>query len=622
MNHHHDGGGSAVSINPETLGTLISDATTAADDVEAFTSAYRPRFSTYAVSTSNLTQMETVAQWVRDQIPMLERRRELAQVAADQYGVSFVTAGAGELAYETSDEAAAQGEEDAQRLLDGVDTGDEVPAEVYELLTEHSGDPDYLEAFFNALEPQFLDTFWVDVHRDQPLGEYDRAKMVPLSYALATASRRIDFTDPEWLHQAARNRTNEWELLVGFMDYGVWDGAVLSATADHLGFLDPDSQATVFEALARNPVAAATWYQGTPPEESYFDSNAEIVGLIMQGEIPMFANDQTEAAVIGFLDAATSDAARWDQELADTSVFTLLEDVNGWNGSAEQPFQEWLGTLVERHIDDVYDSVTSPAASYFTELRADRRGVEAPAEWWASVTEQALRDEATGAYLSAVFDDRYQEELDRWVATEPEGHPQDGNNLALAQNRFFSDWFVTRVESTAEALDLEYDEMIERYHTGIDILFNVDNPKGFLKDIGKRGLKSIVSGFFENRRPDYSVPMSWTELEEGLYGYASRFVDNRMSPEGTFPTVVIDRGDYQLEFDGNPTEYEQRHGGTFTVDHGEGAEPRYSLLPIDEIRADPNALRAYLEWVQDPAVVNAYWNDFASDLPGSLSTPD
>src|SRR5699024_1271978 len=218
------------------------------------------------------------------------------------------------------------------------------------------------------------------------------------------------FTTVEWPRGAGRPGSPEpWHTMVAFMEYGHWDGDLLSAAADDLGHFTTDEQATVLNAMARNPVAAAEWYQGSPPGDLGPETNAEKVGLLMQGAGSRWT-DETFEALINMMDAATVDVARHDQALADQSVYTMLENVHSWEGGTDvQPVQQWFGEVVDRHMDDVYDSVTSPTPSYFTELRGDRSGVEAPADMWASFTEQAMRDEETAARLSGLFEERYQE---------------------------------------------------------------------------------------------------------------------------------------------------------------------------------------------------------------------
>src|SRR5690625_3160046 len=612
---NHDMGTPMASIDPEGLATLISDAETAADNIDSFVSTYRSRFDNNSVTTLNLTQMGSVAGWVRDQLPMLNRRQTLAEHAAAQSGNSFVTAGAGELDFETADAAAEQGREDAENLLNDVGPGDDIPQEVYDLLLENCNDPDYVEAFFNAAGPEQINNLRAGAYGDS-IDEPDRSRMVPLSYAAATASHRIDFTDEEWIPLTGPG--GSMGGMVDLMDYGHWDGDFLKTAGNHLGaYVTPEDQATVLNAMARNPVAAAEWYQAQ--SDSSFDTNAELVGVIMQGGLPMFDNDQTYDALINMMDAATVDVARHDQALADQSVLTMLENVHSWeDGTDVQPVQQWFGEVVDRHMDDVYDSVTSPTPSYFTELRGDRSGVEAPADMWASFTEQAMRDEETAARLSGLFEERYQEALDRAGTDVSDGSADNANNLRMAQSRFFSDWFGARVEGTAEQLDLEYDEMISRMESGVDLLFAAGDVPGFLKEVGKQGLKGILGDYMEGRRPDYDVPMSWAGIENNMYQHSSRYVDNNMLPDGTFPEVAVNHGGDERTYNGDVTEYQEQYGGEFTVDHGEGAQPRYTLKPLEDIQQDENALAAYQAWVQDLAVVDQYWNDFGADLPGEL----
>ena len=85
MDYLIDGGatGNSVGIDPDALDTLINEAEDAAEAVEEFVGDFKGRFQTNQVSTSNLTQLEQVAEWVRDQLPMLRRRRDIAAIAAE-----------------------------------------------------------------------------------------------------------------------------------------------------------------------------------------------------------------------------------------------------------------------------------------------------------------------------------------------------------------------------------------------------------------------------------------------------------------------------------------------------------------------------------------------------------
>ncbi|NDL60736.1 hypothetical protein [Phytoactinopolyspora mesophila] len=606
-----DGGstGNSVGIDPDALDKLIGEAADAADAVEEFVSDFRGRFVAHQVSTHNLTQLEQVAEWVRDQLPMLRRRRDIAAIASEQHGTLSVTAGAGELTWDTAEEAAEQGREDAERLLGDVDhPSDEIPAEAYELLQEHGSDPDYVEAFFNAAGPGAIEAFHADaVEGLGPEGaEYDQSKLVPVSYALATASHRIDFTSSEWMDGVREySSASGWTIFATFMNYGHWSEGFLHSAMDNLGHHNsPEDMATVMNALARHPVAAATWYTGEP-EHADFDTNAEYAAFIMQGIDGRFRDDTVHDAFINVMDAATHRVARFDQGLADQSVYTLLENVYSWDRNAEEPYQEWFGQLIERHIDDVYDSVTSPVPSYFEHLQDDRRGVEAPAEWWASLTEQAMRDEDVANHLSEVFSDKYEEQVSRTINMENENQ-QNANALSLAMADYFGTWFLSRAANVAEGLGIEVEEANKNMETAVDIAFKAPDPKALLKDLATRGIKAVLS----EDMPTYNVDTGWAHgRREGDMHFRVSEMYNNPGGSAIVP-VEIDRGDYVAVYDGNPKTYQDRYGGEFIeYDKSDTKKENPKIKPLEDM--DDNAKRAYLEWLQDPAVQQWASGNFA-----------
>ncbi|WP_166354030.1 hypothetical protein [Phytoactinopolyspora limicola] len=600
----HDlyGGGPAVGIDPDALDELITHAGQAAENVEEFVSDFRGRFLANGVSTTNMGQLEQVAEWVRDQLPMLERRRDIASLAAEQQGVSFVTAGAGELAFDTADEAARQAREDASQYMDGVRPGDTIPDEVYQLLMEHNGDPDYVEAFFNAIGGRGVAALRVGaLDRDSDDG-YDRAKLVPLSYALGTASHRIDFSDPQWIedyvgHKAPGN-TN---VIAPLLRYGHFNDNFLHYAMDELEDIPAptmeDAEAIML-ALARHPTAAANW----------FKDNTRRADMYMQGRSFLMGNADVRAAFTSIMNSATIRARRFDEGLADETTRLLLETVDGWGREhAMTEIQQWFGELIEHHIDDLYDSVTSPAPSYFDDPDGNRPGVEAPPAWWVSLAEEAMRDMDTAAFLSAVFQNQYESNRSRWLGVTDGDNP-DANNFSLAQSRYFADWFLTRGENVREQLGIEVDEWNKRMETAIDILFVGADPKGLLKDLSKRGLKA----FLQQDKPDYDVDAAWADsLEHSLHFDASDIYSKRRLDDGSLPEVTIDRGNGPITFNGDPSTYEDRHGGRFVADDG-------SIMSLEEIE-EHGGMRAYLEWIQDPAVQNMFWDDFSAQLPSHLT---
>ncbi|WP_166345393.1 hypothetical protein [Phytoactinopolyspora limicola] len=605
-------GGTAVGIDPGALNQLIADARAAIGEIEQFTGTYRSRFNQAGVTTTNISRQEVVAEWVNDQLPMLERRRDMAEIAAEGPPGTFVAVGAGDLGWDTADEAAKAGREDAERLLEGLHPGDEIPDEVYALLREHSFDPDYLEAFFNSTGSAVLAIFLQDAY--QGSGEYDSSKLGAVSFALAAASHRIDMAGGEWMRgmdnwgDVGWREDDGWTTMAQFMGYGRWNEDFLHSAMDNLHRLDDTGTITVMEALARHPVAAATWFQGSPSGNHRFDTNAEYAAAIMQG---WAYGESVHEAFLKVLDAATEGVARFDQGLADKSVYLLLKTVHDMDDKvAQEMYRLWFTHLIERHLDDLYDSVTAPVEEYYKELRDGRDGVEAPAEWWASIVEQAMRDETNAAYLSVRFQEKFVETHEYWGGSTDSSN-RDANNFPLAQANLFADWFVCRSANVAETLNKEVDEWNEMLGAAIDLLTDPKHPKELALDIGKDIANGLLKDLLSRPYPDYDPDVGWTELEHRMWLNASVNYHKKRLGDGSLPEVEIvherDDGTTWTEtYDGNPATYEERHGGKFTDDDGR-------ILPISEM--DEAGMLAYMEWVQDPAVVDAYWNDLGAHFP-------
>lgn len=321
--------------DPEELHKFIGDAEEAADDVDDFIDAYRSRFVSNGVSTTNIDKVGQASEWLRDQLPMLRRRHGMAKIAAEQSGTSFVAAGAGELKFETSEEAKKQAEEDAARLLDGVKPGDDIPPEVYELLNEHSDDPDYVEAFYNKIGADGINALRIGAQaEDGGPGEYDKSKLVPLSYSMATASYRIDFSEEKWLQGMNGVDPSYHGTTVAVLSYGKFNGNFLSAAMDRLesspAAPSPEDTEAIFNAMARNPVAAAEWYK----------NNKEKADIYLQGRSHLM-RDGVPEAFNRIMEAATIDVRRYDQELGEQNTHDLLERVStkwgDWGPSRRSP---------------------------------------------------------------------------------------------------------------------------------------------------------------------------------------------------------------------------------------------------------------------------------------------
>lgn len=596
-----NGGGQSVGIDPEELHKFIGDAEEAADDVDDFIDAYRSRFVSNGVSTTNIDKVGQASEWLRDQLPMLRRRHGMAKIAAEQSGTSFVAAGAGELKFETSEEAKKQAEEDAARLLDGVKPGDDIPPEVYELLNEHSDDPDYVEAFYNKIGADGINALRIGAQaEDGGPGEYDKSKLVPLSYSMATASYRIDFSEEKWLQGMNGVDPSYHGTTVAVLSYGKFNGNFLSAAMDRLesspAAPSPEDTEAIFNAMARNPVAAAEWYK----------NNKEKADIYLQGRSHLM-RDGVPEAFNRIMEAATIDVRRYDQELGEQNTHDLLERVStkwgDWGPS--DAARKYFGTLIEHDIDDVYDSVTTPVSDYFKEPRNGRDGVEAPAEWWAKVSEHAMKDPDVAATLSLEFEKKYREERDPLLGDENKDHP-DANNFSLARTRHFSNWFVSRVSNVQKELGDDAEEWNKKFDTAVDLAFAALDPKSLPKEL----TKTVIKGIVDKKPPDYNVDTDWaTSLQENLYPDVALKYKEFQKEDGTLDPVEVDG----LTWDGDPKFYEELYGGKFTDSNGE-------LLPISEM--SPEGQLAYMNWLEDPAVQNLFWDDFNSSLPPGVGEND
>lgn len=160
----YDVGGSTnpnfSAIDPVLLPRTVVAAEQEASQLEEAANRLSQHCQSLCVSTTALSQALEIANWAREQLPMLRRR---ANLAAAMGGAGITAPGSSVVLYEPlpweTDEAKAAGRALAARLLDIHSVEAEGAAALHQLATElaaNRDDPDFLMAFYAAIPPEIV----------------------------------------------------------------------------------------------------------------------------------------------------------------------------------------------------------------------------------------------------------------------------------------------------------------------------------------------------------------------------------------------------------------------------------------------------------------------------------
>jgi hypothetical protein len=397
MGHEQDP--NFAAIDPAAMADLVAKLDGAARTIDEQAPGLKGRFESHGVATGNVTTIMQVASWVHDQLPMLRRRQSLAQAMVDggfAWGAgstwTFVDTGDNLGAFRTPEEARRAAGELAARVK-GDPTGHDLPDEVFEQLLRYGSDPDFATEFYAQIGPEGISKLYVGAHRDRHLGDGpDPRKAMAVGISMATASHRLDFDDA-WIDRVGRRTTTTPQLYVApFLRYGNWDKDFLKriGTRELKGPaipLDPERAALIWDGIARNPLAAAEFY----------DENFELIqkksaydGLLRgdaaQGNRTAWANMIRSATVDArdvYARLRLDDPHAWPRNLAEDNTARLIRYVK--DHKDEHVFGELqaaYGEVVKEYWDDLAYSVTSPVPQVGDHDNPGRDGIELPRDAW------------------------------------------------------------------------------------------------------------------------------------------------------------------------------------------------------------------------------------------------
>jgi hypothetical protein len=617
-----------AAIDPAAMADLVTKLDGAARAIDERAPGVKSRFEAQGVATGDLTAIMQVASWVHDQLPMLRRRQSLAQAMVDggfAYGGgplwSFVDNGDNLGAFRTPEEARRAAGDLAAKVKDSA-IGDDLPGDVYEQLLRHAGDPDFVAEFYSQVGPEGVNKLYVGAHQDRDLGEGpDERKAMAVGYSLATASHRLNLDDG-WLDRLGRDRTNTPQQYVApFLRYGNWDKDFLKRVGNRelkgpaISY-DPERAAMIWDGIARNPVAAAEFY----------DENFELIqrkgaydgtlrGDVAEGNRGAWS-DMIRSATVDARDVYARlqlhDPAAHSRNLAEDNTARLIKYVE--DHKDEHVFGELqaaYGDVLKEYWDDMTYAVTSPVPQVGDHDVAGRDGVEVPRDAWAAFAQEAMRDGQTAANLLTQFRVWMGERTGEQAAPHTvgrsgteQGDPFAWQDASVGRMRQF---FQSNYGEVYKALGDEHEEWQQGVEKGIETAIGwAFDPKGIVKDVGKTVVTEFVKHTFRS--------LSDEELEQldlSALSSSSRWQDlaNQHHAERNIPPITVDG----LTWEGEPGFYEDLYGGRFT--EGDGR-----ILPLE--RMSPEGVRAYNEWLQDPAVVAAVEEGWFQEQGGFSGAQD
>jgi hypothetical protein len=617
-----------AAIDPAALADLVTKLDGAARTIDERAPGLKARFEAQGVGSGDVTTIMQVASWVHDQLPMLRRRQSLAQAMVDggfAYGGgstwTFVDTGDNLGAFRTSEEARQAAAALAAKVKD-AEIGDDLPDDVYEQLLRYSNDPDFVAEFYSQVGPEGVDKLYVDAHRDRDLGEGpDERKAMAIGYSLATASHRLNLDDG-WLDRLGRNRSNTPQQYVApFLRYGTWNKDFLKRVGNRelkgpaIPY-DPERAAMIWDGIARNPLAAAEFY----------DENFDL--MQKKGAYDgLFRGDAAEGNRTAWSDmirSATVDArnvyarlqlhdpAAYPRNLAEDNTARLVKYVK--DHKDEHVFGELraaYGDVLKEYWDDMAYAVTSPVPQVGEHDVPGRDGIEVPRDAWAALAQEAMRDGQTAANLLTQFKVWMGERTGEQAAPHTvgrtgseQGDPFAWQDASVGRMRQF---FQSNYGEVYKALGDEHKEWQENVEKGIETAIGwAFDPKGIVKDVGKTVVTEFVKHTFRS--------LSDQELEKldlSALSSSSRWQDlaNQHHAERNVPPITVDG----LTWEGEPGFYEDLYGGRFT--DGDG-----TILPLEQM--SPEGVREYNEWLQDPAVVAAVEEGWFQEQGGFSGAQD
>lgn len=630
--------GDFAGIDPVQLKAMIRDLEDTQSLVDQKIPTLQRDFGRAGLESKNLTTLTGVASWITGEAPMLKRRQSMAEQLSkenNQYGFNGnMVEGEWTGLFKTKEEAQAK----AKELAGTFDPGKGFDKDTWAQIKKYQHDPDFAEAFVKEMGPR--DMFLADRtagYADD--GEMDKEAFEAIGTLMATASHR-GVIDDKFIDGFNEYGAGGMHLdgIANMVKYGNWNKDTLVKIGQNglkadMGAGGNYRLATLLDGIARNPLAAQELYS------KEFDTINSIIRGKHYGFVQM-DDDKIGDPLGRFVKAATVDAhdayermrpgqdKNWENP-ADALTRRMLEDMH----KNKKDVTEFKGVryayvaVVETYFDDLKGSTTSMVPEYWSAKKGDpsRQGIELPPDVWATITEQAMADPKNAAELNVFFAAKYKEDSDR-IAGGELPNSTDANSLSNYQNGQLKGWFLKRLDA-AKALS---DQKTADYNAEVDkwVGLFVDGAvaagtagaaapvagatrgaaagtaaqgtvTGFVQGLGVDKAKKWIGDIWHKKPPKYDVDTDWASKTTAYQDKARALYE-----AGKVQPVK----DPDVTWEGDPKFYEELYGGKFTEDG--------KIKPMDDLKKDPEALRAYEEWLSDPAVQQATWNEFSADSDG------
>jgi hypothetical protein len=626
-----DGGADFAGIDPGLMRQMIKDLETAKGGVDDKIPGLKSSFEKAGLDTKPIATLTGVASWVGGELPMLNRRQGMAEQLSKEnnqfgFGSGMVPTEWGGL-FKSKKDAQAK----AKELAAKYQKPGGFPDDAWKEIEKYQNDPDFAEAFLKELGPE--KAAWIASRLSTWNEKGHQERFQAFATLVATASHRGVINDA-WLKKFETDGSEgpNLPLLSALIKYGIWDQKTLvnigqrAIDHDQLGGGDYLT-ADILDSVARNPLAANELYS----------KNFDKINSMVRGQRPgWMSHDPKLGDPLGrFITAATVDARdafertrppgdkKWTNPAEELTRRLLLDvKANKDHPPAYAGVRLAYTGIAEAYFDDLRASVTSPLPDYFDKSDPGRPGVEADAAAWAALTQQAMRDPKNAAELNLFFSAKYQEASDRITGDEfPDA--KDANSLSNYQNGQLKGWFLHQVTQTQATLGGEVDAYNKEVDKWVGLFVDTaaaagtaaatggggavaagtaakDSIKGFVSGLGTDKAKQWIGGWFHKDAPDFKLDTKWATDSTAYQDKAnSSLFHNKIQP-------VKDPGN-GITWDGKPSFYEDLYGGKFT-DSGN------HIMPVQDM--SPAGKRAYMEWLQDPAVQEATWNEFNPDKTG------
>jgi len=430
-----DGGDDFDGIDPQQLGDMTGSITSRTNQAQTPLADWSGKANRIGLDTTRLTAITKDLSWAQQQVPMLNRRHTLAQAAAQQGGSPpgfMQTAGAGALDFPTPQAAQTAGDADGKKALAALQDNQNTDLIAQELAA-HTGDPDYMAAFFKALGPQGLALLGRTVNQD-PGKNAGLASVVGSGLATASYVTPLAYS---WLSQVQlpgqETSGPNWDLLKPFLTQGVYSPATLQVLgrqalsntyADAQGETgDPEADqgnAVIWEMIAHNPDFAAQFYK-----DNYGGPNGtgQTLYAIMQSpynvgmtQTQAFA-DMVQAATIA--PAGTPDISQF----AANAQMTVRDMGQAPPVQPSGALRHAFGMITMNYFDDMATSVRAAAPGYPPD-GTPGINVAAGADEWGKFMQLGMGDKTTSAQLMSFYATwRNQQPVD-WRGSGQESIPE------------------------------------------------------------------------------------------------------------------------------------------------------------------------------------------------------